>query len=112
MELAELATLAFIDLPLCGARASEKLGDILFDPAHPLAPRLRPDLLAQLGADLELVRAHLLAHHDVKGASVALLAWGLGAELIRELEPEAGFSPHICVATLEQALDGARKQLR
>lgn len=45
--------LASIDLPLCGARRSEKLSQAVFDAASPLAARLRGDLESQLASDLE-----------------------------------------------------------
>ncbi len=67
---------AGVDLPLCGARHSDKLSRAAFDPADPLAARLRPDLERQTATDLECVRDALGS-----GRPLALAASGIGAEL-------------------------------
>jgi hypothetical protein len=51
-ELGAVASVASIDLPLCGARHSDKLSEVAFDERDPVAARLRPDLEQQLAADL------------------------------------------------------------
>ena len=77
------AALATFDLPLCGARHSDKLSASALDPGHPHAARLRADLEAQTAADLERVIALLRSDPDLDPARVSLIGVGLGARLAR-----------------------------
>lgn len=89
--LSSWAVVVALDLPLCGARASDKLSAVAFDPQHPLAQRLRPDLVTQLEADLDAVRTALEARDDVDSKRVGVLAWGRGVELLGDWSPQ-GFA--------------------
>jgi pimeloyl-ACP methyl ester carboxylesterase len=77
------AALATFDLPLCGARHSDKLSASALDPSHPLAARLRVDLEAQTAADLERVIALLRSDRDLDPERVSLVGVGLGARFAR-----------------------------
>ncbi|MFI5314234.1 MAG: hypothetical protein ACHQ6T_00905 [Myxococcota bacterium] len=75
------AALATFDLPLCGARRSDKLSASALDPSHPHSARLRADLEAQTAADLEQVVALLRRDPDLDPARMSLIGVGLGARL-------------------------------
>ena len=67
---------AVFDLVLCGSRRSDKLSAQVFDPAAPLAARLR--------ADLATATALLRADPALDAARLSLVGVGLGAVLARE----------------------------
>jgi hypothetical protein len=74
------ATVAALDLPLCGARKSDKLSADAFRPGAALAERLRPELELQLGSDLARLLDWLTS--DAGGETAAAwLALGLAARL-------------------------------
>jgi hypothetical protein len=74
------ATVAALDLPLCGSRKSDKLSADAFRPGTPLAERLRAELELQLGSDLARLLDWLAS--DAGGeTSAAWLALGIGARL-------------------------------
>lgn len=74
------ATVAALDLPLCGARKSDKLSADAFRPGAPLAQRLRAELELQLGSDLARLLDWLAG--DAAGEiPAAWLALGLAASL-------------------------------
>ena len=75
---------AVFDLVLCGSRRSDKLSAQVFDPAAPLAARLRADLAAQTAADLATATALLRADPALDAARLSLVGVGLGAVLARE----------------------------
>jgi dienelactone hydrolase len=77
------AALASFDLPLCGARKSDKLSAEALDPSHPLAARLRGDLEAQTSADLEQVVKQLQGDPELDARRISLVAAGLGARFAR-----------------------------
>jgi hypothetical protein len=77
------AVVASIDLPLCGARRSEKLSELAFDPASKLSARLAGDIRRQVASDLEAARAWLSAHAPVDRERIALAGFGLGSRLVR-----------------------------
>jgi hypothetical protein len=72
---------ASIDLPLCGARHSDKLSATAFDPGDPLAQRIRADLEEQVAVDLERALRVLGSRDDIDVTRVAFFASGRGAEL-------------------------------
>jgi hypothetical protein len=86
--LAELASVASIDLPLCGARHSDKLTEIAFDDSDPVAARLRPDLERQLEADLAITLRWLRSELGTR-AAVRILMVGERAALCAGLRLEA-----------------------
>ncbi len=67
-------TLVALDMPLCGARTSDKLTQHGLDPSHPLAAQIRPDLERQLAADLCTVATRLA--RPVGGSRVAFVGSG------------------------------------
>jgi hypothetical protein len=73
--------LASLDLPLCGARASEKLSIAAFDPAHALHAALSGDAVAQLEGDLERVLETLAARPGLDTKRLRRVALGRGALL-------------------------------
>lgn len=77
------AAVVVFDLPLCGSRRSDKLTALALDPTLPIAHRLRPDLEAQVAADLEAVLALIAADRELDRARVTFVGVGLGAELAR-----------------------------
>ena len=78
----EWCALAALDLPLCGARASEKLSRPAFDPAHALHAALFGDALAQLEGDIERVLAMLARQREIDARRVGMVAIGRGAALV------------------------------
>ena len=90
---------AVFDLVLCGSRRSDKLSAQVFDPAQPLAARLRADLAAQTAADLAAVATLLRADPALDAAQLSLVAVGRGAALAREF---AG-GPHGLAAVVVDA---------
>ncbi len=81
LACADFALVASIDLPLCGARTSEKLSEPALDPGHPLAARLRDELQAQTLADLRATLRALLDTTELRPSKLALAAAGIGADL-------------------------------
>lgn len=77
------AALISFDLPLCGARRSDKLSALALDPGTPLAVRLRPELEQQVAADLAAVLALVAADPELDASRVTFVGVGLGAELAR-----------------------------
>ena len=73
--------LASLDLPLCGARASEKLSAPAFDPAHALHRALFGDAAAQLEGDLERLLEALAGRPELDTRRLGLVALGRGASL-------------------------------
>jgi hypothetical protein len=64
------------DLPLCGSRKSDKLSAYALDARHPLAQRLRPELEAQIAADLAAVLALVAGERDLDAARVTFVGVG------------------------------------
>ncbi len=94
--VARAALIAF-DLPLCGARRSDKLTALALDPTLPIARRLRPDLEAQVAADLEAILAWIAAHPELDRARVTLAGVGLGAELARPFADRPAPVAHVAL---------------
>ncbi|MFQ5698266.1 MAG: hypothetical protein ACE5IL_08285 [Myxococcota bacterium] len=82
-QLRAWATAAAIDLPLCGARHSEKLSAQALDPEHCLARTLGPDLERQVAADLEGAFEVLRQRSPAPDPRMGLVAFGIGARLAR-----------------------------
>ncbi len=78
---ASFATVAALDLPLCGSRRSDKLSDDAYREGAPLAARLRVELELQLGCDLARLLDWLLRGAVAESPAVAWLALGLAARL-------------------------------
>lgn len=85
IQFGSWAVVACLDLPLHGSRTSEKLSAIVFDRDHPLSAELWNDVVQQLDADLATVANRLRARPDVRADRIALVAWGVGAQLARDL---------------------------
>lgn len=98
------ATVAVLELPLCGARASDKLTIAAFAEADPLAARLEGDLAAQLASDLGVALQTLVERHAVAPERCALVALGRGARLAQTL-PDAGARFAAVVIGLGDRLD-------
>jgi hypothetical protein len=77
------AVVASIDLPLCGARRSEKLSEDAFDPTSSLSARLARDIRRQVASDLDSARAWLIAHVSIDRERLAVAGFGLGSRLVR-----------------------------
>jgi pimeloyl-ACP methyl ester carboxylesterase len=77
------AALVVFDLPLCGSRKSDKLTALALDATLPIARRLRPDVEAQVEADIAAVLTLIAADPELDPARVTLVGVGLGAELAR-----------------------------
>lgn len=72
-----------IDLPLCGARHSEKLSAGALEPGHPLCEALESDLERQVAADLRGALTILCQRRGTKDARTGLVAFGAAARLVR-----------------------------
>jgi len=81
--------LASFDLPLHGARKSDKLSAAALDPSHSLGARLRADLEAQLASDLSAVIAQLRSDPELDPARISLVAVGIGADWARAFAAQA-----------------------
>jgi dienelactone hydrolase len=77
------AALVVFDLPLCGSRRSDKLTALALDAMLPIARRLRPDVEAQVEADITAVLALIAADPELDPARVTFVGVGLGGELAR-----------------------------
>ncbi len=92
------AALVVFDLPLCGTRRSDKLTALAFDSTLPIARRLRPDLEAQVAADIAAVLALIDADPELDPARVTFVGVGLGAELARRFLAKPSAIAHIVLA--------------
>ena len=92
------AALVVFDLPLCGSRRSDKLTALALDATLPIARRLRPDLEAQVAADIGAVLALIQADPELDPARVTFVGVGLGAELARPFVEKAGGFAHVVLA--------------
>ncbi len=77
------AALVVFDLPLCGSRKSDKLTALALDATLPIARRLRPDVEAQVEADIAALLTLIAADPELDPARVTFVGVGLGAELAR-----------------------------
>ena len=94
------------DLPLCGARASDKLTAAAYDPQHVLSKSLLGDVRLQLRDDLRALVEHLAETRSVDRDRAAVLAWGRGALALRDVAPGAcGLKAVECVESAEAALE-------
>ena len=96
----EWAAVAALDLPLCGARRSEKLSIASLEAGDALAEQLRADLRVQVTADLSRSFAFLHSALGSKPEQSGLACSGIGADLARDFctaDPEIAallLSPH------------------
>jgi hypothetical protein len=79
------ASVCALDLPLCGARSSDKLTPAAFEAGTPLAERLRPDLEAQLASDCTRALDALRERFALTPGGVAYAGIARGALLAGEL---------------------------
>jgi hypothetical protein len=92
------AALISFDLPLCGARKSDKLSALALDARTPLAARLRPELEQQVAADLASVLALVAADPELDASRVTFVGVGLGAELARGFLADPNGVAHVAIA--------------
>jgi len=92
------AALISFDLPLCGARRSDKLSALALDARTPLAARLRPELEQQVAADLAAVLALVAADPELDASRVTFVGVGLGAELARGFLAAPSGIAHVAIA--------------
>lgn len=76
------ATVATIDVPLCGRRRSDKLSADGLDPSTALGAQLAQDLSSQLGADLDHLTGLLHARGGPSRERTSVVALGIGAALL------------------------------
>lgn len=76
-------SIATFDLPLCGARRSDKLSAIAFDPEAELAAAIHGDLEAQLESDLALALDWLARELPSPAPRTAFVGLGKSAALAR-----------------------------
>jgi hypothetical protein len=107
------AVVASIDLPLCGARSSEKLSKLAFDPASKLSAQLAGDIRRQLASDLDAVRAWLAEHAPVDRERVAVAGFGLGSRLVRSYcERSRDLATHVLAESEDPATVESRLRER
>ncbi len=104
----EWAAVAALDLPLCGARTSDKLSIASLDAGGPLADRLRADLRVQVKADLSRSFAFLAGELGVKPEQSGLACSGIGADLASGFCADA---PEIAAVALSPRSIGDTRQL-
>jgi len=92
------AALVVFDLPLCGSRKSDKLTSLALDARLPLARRLRPELEAQVSADLAEVQKLIAEDPELDPARVTFVGVGLGAELARAFLAETRSFAHVALS--------------
>jgi len=108
-QLSPWCTIAAPDLPLCGARSSDKLSAAAFDPQHALSNTLLSDIRLQLRDDLKLLLAALAEPRRVDQKRSAVLACGRAALAFADWKAaENALSRIECVADPAQLLDAAR----
>ncbi len=93
----EWAAVAALDLPLCGARTSDKLSIASLDAGDALADRLRADLQVQVKADLSRCFAFLAGELGAKPERSGLACAGIGADLATGF---CGADPEIAAVAL------------
>jgi hypothetical protein len=76
-------SIASFDLPLCGARRSDKLSAIAFDPEADLAAAIHGDLEAQLESDLAIALDWLAEELPSPAPRTAFVGLGRSAALAR-----------------------------
>ncbi len=77
------AALVTFDLPLCGARKSDKLSALALGTTTALAKRLRPEIEAQVAADLAQLLGLVATDPALDETRVTFVGVGLGAKLAR-----------------------------
>jgi hypothetical protein len=92
------ATVASLDLPLCGRRSSEKLSAEADNPKSEPGERLRPYLRRQLQADLSSVTQLLASLCRVDPQRTAVVALGLSAARLLPCLQEGDWPPAVVLA--------------
>lgn len=80
-------TVAAPDLPLCGARSSDKLTAAAYDSKHALTDALLSDVRLQLQDDLRVLIDSLAETHAIDRTRTAVIAWGRGAQAFHAIDP-------------------------
>lgn len=100
-------TVAAPDLPLCGARRSDKLTAAAYDSKHALTDALLSDVRLQLLDDLRVLIDSLAETHAIDLTRTAVVAWGRGAQAFRDIDPAAcGLTRVDCLA--DSSTDASR----